>query len=545
MSGQIAPAAGEVLGQMVRAAAVPMALVLVDGFVVEAASPAFEAIVRAPIVGASLTESYPGATDLHDVLKLAAQGQGHQRAFGVEAFGVGLGPAATNAAMQWDWAATPVPDGAGGVGAVLVVASDVAGQIEAAERIEMLEGLVFLSRRVSGAEDEAALYRLLAEDIGQLLGAGACIIMRLDTPSNRNPHQRYVRPMRPGFGIDADELPGAPIQIEPGSAAWRVIFDGETFATEDVAGDPELTAYNGFFGVTGAKNGAAVPMRLRGQTVALLVVLNKPEGFDGRDLDLAEVFAAEAALAIENARLFAEEHRVASTLQEALLPGPTPPVPGLEIATLYRPAGPAGSVGGDFYDVFRMHGGYYGMLLGDVSGKGPAAAAQTALVRHMARGLALNEVQPGPVAAELNRAVYEQSSVEGFITMLFGVFDVEEAVLRWANAGHPLPLFWRRGQIAEQLGEAGVAFGIFPHADLRIDRVKLAPGDVVVWFTDGLPEARRPGVEMLGVGPLLRTLEGVAERPVSEIAESLYQRAVAHCGHLEDDVAVLVAKHVG
>lgn len=172
MSGQIAPAAGEVLGQMVRAAAVPMALVLVDGFVVEAASPAFEAIVRAPIVGASLTESYPGATDLHDVLKLAAQGQGHQRAFGVEAFGVGLGPAATNAAMQWDWAATPVPDGAGGVGAVLVVASDVAGQIEAAERIEMLEGLVFLSRRVSGAEDEAALYRLLAEDIGQLLGAG-------------------------------------------------------------------------------------------------------------------------------------------------------------------------------------------------------------------------------------------------------------------------------------------------------------------------------------------------------------------------------------
>lgn len=121
---------------------------------------------------------------------------------------------------------------------------------------------------MSGAEDEAALYRLLAEDIGQLLGAGACIIMRLDTPSNRNPHQRYVRPMRPGFGIDADELPGAPIQIEPGSAAWRVIFDGETFATEDVAGDPELTAYNGFFGVTGAKNGAAVPMRLRGQTVA-------------------------------------------------------------------------------------------------------------------------------------------------------------------------------------------------------------------------------------------------------------------------------------
>lgn len=533
------------LGRMVRQAVVPMALVRSDGFVVEAASPAFEAIVRAPIVGVSLSESYPGATDMHEVLRLASSGEGHQRSFGVEAFGVGLGPAATNAELQWNWAATPVVTDDAAIGAVLVVASDVAGQIEAAERIEMLEGLVFLSRRVSGAEDETALYGILAEDIGQLLGAGACVISRLDTPSNRDPHQRYVRPMLPGYGIGDAEVTSAPIRIEPGSAAWRVIFDGETFATEDVPNDPELAGCNGFFGVAGAKNGTVVPMRLRGQTVALLVVLDKPEGFDSRDLDLAEVFAAEAALAIENARLFAEEHRVASTLQEALLPGPTPPIEGLEIATLYRPAGPAGSVGGDFYDVFPMHGGFYGVLLGDVSGKGPAAAAQTALVRHMARGLALNEVQPGPVAAELNRAVYEQSSLEGFITMLFGVYEVDEAVLRWANAGHPLPLFWRRGQVAEELGEAGLAFGIFPRADLRIDRIKLAPGDVMVWYTDGLPEARRPGGEMLGAAPLLRTLEGMAERPVAEIAEALYQRAVAHCGHLEDDVAVLVAKRVG
>lgn len=535
----------ETLGRMVRAASMPMAVVRVDGFVVESASTAFEAIVRAPIVGVSLTESYPKATVMHELLVLAARGEGHQRTFGVEAFGVGLGPAATNAELQWNWAATPVVGDDGEVPAVFVVASDVAGQIEAAERIEMLEGLVFLSRRVSGAEDETALYGSLAGDIGKLLGADACIIMRLDTPSSRDPHQRYVRPMLPGYGLDAGRVTEASIQIEPASAAWRVIFEGRTFATDDVPHDPELAGYHGFFGVGGVRNGAAVPMRLRGQTVALLAVLDKPEGFDARDLGLAEVFAAEAALAIENARLFAEEHRVASTLQEALLPGPTPPIAGLEIATLYRPAGAAGSVGGDFYDVFPMHGGYFGVLLGDVSGKGPTAAAQTALVRHMARGLALNEVQPGPVAAELNRAVYEQSTLEGFITMLFGVYEVDEALLRWANAGHPLPLFWRRGQVAIELGEAGVAFGILEHADLRIDRIKLAPGDVVVWYTDGLPEARRPGGEMLGVNPLLRTLEGVSERPVSEIADALYQRAVAHCGHLGDDVALLVAKHVG
>jgi len=535
----------DTLEQMVRLSAVPMALVDVDRFVVRATSPAFEAIVRAPLAGRSLVESFPDADDLRILLEAAASGEGHQRSFGIEAFGVGLGPAATNADLQWDWSATPVPGPDGLPAALLVVASDIEGQIEAAERIEMLEGLVFLAKRVSTADDEGELYGTLASDIGTLLGAGGCVIMRLDTPSSRHPNQRFVRPMLPAYGIDAEELPGVPLEIEPGSVAWRVIFDGETFATEDIMGDPELTEYKGFFGILGAKNGAAVPMRLRSQTVALLIVMNKPEGFAARDLDLAEVFAAEAALAIENARLFAEEHRVASTLQEALLPGPTPSVEGLEIAALYRPAGPAGSVGGDFFDVFAMHECCYGMLLGDVSGKGPAAAAQTALVRHMARGLALNEVQPGPVAAELNRAVYEQSSVEGFITMLFGVYCTQDQTLKWANAGHPLPLYWRRGQAAMQVGETGVAFGIFPHADLRIDRVKLASGDVLVWYTDGLSEARRPGGEMLGIAPLLRTLEGIAERPVVEIAEALYRRAVTHCGHLEDDVAILVLKHVG
>lgn len=531
--------------RLVQNAVVPMAAVSgADGIVLQA-SPAFEALIQAPIVGVSLTASYPDAVELAEMLDVAFKGTGAVRAFGLEAFGVHLGWSAMAQSTQWEWAATPLVNAEGDVEVVLLSASDGAGHLEAAERIQMLEGLVQLSRRVSAAEASEDLYGVLATDIGHLLGAAGCVILRLDQAPDRDPTSRIVRPMLPAYGVDDQvALQHASLRIDPGTPEWRVVFTGETFATDDVRHDPALSGSKGFFSRLGAENGAAVPMRVRGNTLAVLVVFNKPGGFGLHDLDLAEVFAAEAALAIENARLFQEEHRVATTLQEALLPGPVPRVPGLDLAAIYRPAGPAGSVGGDFYDVFQMPAGRFCLMLGDVSGKGPTAAAQTALVRHMTRGLAHNEMHPGPIMAELNKAVCEQSTPEGFITMLLGVYDPDAVTLRWANAGHPQPLLWRRGQAGRKAGTPGRALGIMPQADLRVDRLRLAPGDVIVWYTDGLVEARRPGSEVLGVAPLLRTLEGIAEHAVSEIAEALYQRAVAHCGRLEDDVAILVAKRV-
>lgn len=528
--------------RLVQAAVVPMAAISAQDGVVLQASPAFEALVRAPVTGVSLRDSYPGATALRDMLDHASAGTGAVRVFGLDAFGVTIGASATAQSLEWEWAATPLLASDGGVEVILLTASDGAGQVEAAERIEMLEGLVYLSRRVSAAEATENLYSVLATDIGLLLGAGGCLIMRLDQTPDRDPNARMVRPMLPAYGLDEETLELEPLRIQPGTPAWRVIFQGETFASDDLEGDPELSIYKSFFRGLGAKNGAAVPMRVRGTTLAVLIAFNKPGGFTAHDLDLAEVFAAEAALAIENARLFQQEHRIATTLQEALLPGPVPDIPGLDLAAIYRPAGPAGSVGGDFYDVFAMSDGRWTLMLGDVSGKGPEAAAQTALVRHMARGLVHKDTHPGPIVAELNQAVCDQTDPEGFITLLLGVYDPRTSLLRWANAGHPRPLVWRRGQAGRTLGTPGRALGILVQADLHVDRLRLAPGDVIVWYTDGLVEARRSGGDQLGVAPLLRTLEGIAEHSAAEVAEALYSRAIAHCGRLEDDVAILVAK---
>ena len=526
-----------------------MALVDADGSQILQASPALEALVLAPLQGVSLQRSFPDADDLLALVDQAAQGTACVDVVDLTCFGVGTGIDGHVHDFDWEWSASPVPSFNGDDCLVLLTASDVTGHLENVERIEMLEGLVYLSRRVSAAEREEELYGPLADDIGRMFGARACLIGRLDTVPSRDPHMRVVRPMLPAYGVDSDVLRDVTIEITEGSAAWRVVAEGETFATNDLDADPELESYREIFHVLGARNAAIVPMRARKRTLAIMLILDKPDGWTGRDLDLAEVFAAEATLAVENTRLFEQEHRVASTLQEALLPGPTPQVPGLDLAAIYRPAGAAGSVGGDFYDVFAVPGGRFALMLGDVSGKGPEAAAQTALVRHMARGLALNERFPGPVVAELNSAVGAQGATEGFITLLYGIYDAEGSVLTFANAGHLRPLFWRRGERAREIGAPGRALGITAESDVRIDRVKLAPGDIVVWYTDGLSEARVDAGPFLGVAPLLRTIESVTDREAPEIAESLYDRALAHIAdgdtslpRLSDDVAILVIR---
>ncbi|GEM_PF-1854976 len=524
-------------------ARVPMGVVLPEQYEVIAASPAFESMASRPLAGVFLADAYAHAGDLIALLDSAANGVGSACEFSCAIFSSQDRFRRAGASVICEWSATPVCDSAGKVCAMLLVATDVNNVLETAKRIEMLEGLVSLSKRVSTAEEGSAVSGILTADIGRMLECRACAILALERSATRNPRQRVLQMLDPAYGLETD-FSDFLLDMEAGTWSWKVIMEGTIFATEDVSSEADESDFGRLFRCLGAQNGAAIPMRLRGQTISILIVLDKADGFTGHDLELAEVFAAEAALAVENARLFSEQCRVATTLQEALLPGPVPVIPGFELATLYRPAGASGSVGGDFYDVFEMRfqEESYALLLGDVSGKGPGAAAQTSLVRHMARGLACNQVHPGPIVAELNRAVYEQGSLEGFITMLFGVIDLDTRLLRWANAGHPRPLLWRRGEAAQQLGSSGLALGISKHADLRLDRMKFAPGDVFVLFTDGLTEARRSGGEMLGIRPLLRTLEGIAEYPVGEIADSLYNRAVAHCGNLGDDVALIVLK---
>ncbi len=292
------------------------------------------------------------------------------------------------------------------------------------------------------------------------------------------------------------------------------------------------------------------PLTVRRQTIGGLVFSAPPGAprYEPADVALAEDLAQRAAIAVDNAGLFTRASEVAHILQHSLLPPRLPRIPGVEIAARYHPAGEYLEVGGDFYDAFSLGRNGWGLLIGDVAGKGPAAAATTALVRHTTRATARRGSR-FDVPAAVNDALLEAEDDETFCTMIYGHLRLGDGApsLDLLNCGHPAPLFMRaEGQI-DQVECRGPLLGQFPST--TVDPVALAPlpGDVLVFVTDGVLEARPPrsgpdsrwfGYE--GLAAVLRETRGES---AGTIAERIEARTVAFSGGSPgDDLAVLVLR---
>jgi serine phosphatase RsbU (regulator of sigma subunit) len=198
---------------------------------------------------------------------------------------------------------------------------------------------------------------------------------------------------------------------------------------------------------------------------------------------------------------------VAHTLQSSLLPDALPEIPGWELAAHYRPGQSGTQVGGDFYDVFAVEGGHM-VLLGDVTGKGVAAAALTALVRHTARTAARFDPRPAAVLEIVDRALTERPRLAP-VTMLCGVLRERDVLL--AAGGHPLPLRARAGAPAQEVGECGVLLGALRESGEHEDIVvPVEPGDTLLLYTDGVTETPGDG-ERFGEERLAAAVDAAPE----------------------------------
>ena len=169
----------------------------------------------------------------------------------------------------------------------------------------------------------------------------------------------------------------------------------------------------------GMRSAMTVPMTARGDTVGAMTFVTGPSGrrFDRRDLELAEELARRCATAVENARLYGERAYIARTLQESLLPSELPEIPGIETAARFLPTGEGNEIGGDFYDLFPSGRRGWTVVIGDVCGKGPAAAAVTALARYTLRAAAMRERLPSRGLHVLNEALLRQRADRRFCTV--------------------------------------------------------------------------------------------------------------------------------
>ena len=234
---------------------------------------------------------------------------------------------------------------------------------------------------------------------------------------------------------------------------------------------------------------------------------------------------------------------LARTLQASLLPPRAPVVPGLDVAARYRAAGEGIDVGGDFYDVFGVGEDDWGIVIGDVSGKGPGAAALTALARYTIRASASRGVPPSRVLADLNDAILREDDGERFCTTVYMRLRVhaDRTVAQFGVGGHPQPAVVRAGGSVELTGRIGTLIGALPNPSLFDDTVELESGDAVVLCTDGVLEARS-GDELFGTSRLLESLAKGAGATAAELADQLVDAVIDFAGEPRDDVAIVVVR---
>lgn len=287
---------------------------------------------------------------------------------------------------------------------------------------------------------------------------------------------------------------------------------------------------------------------------ALLFGHHAPDRFDPSAERMATGLAAQAAVAIENARLyeaarvelvarqraFDERDRVVGELQRSLLPPHLPTGPGIDLGARFRPG--SGPVGGDFYDAFPLGEHDWGFVVGDVCGKGNEAAAVTALARHTVRTAAVVEPDPERVIQLLNDAVIRDET-DRFCTAAFGRLRVTDGGASGVlvMAGHPRARILRAaGEVASVPDQTGMALGLVDAPPAGTMGFDLAPGDALVVFTDGVTEAigaqNRFGDERLD--HLLRSVAGRPAQAVADAVASAVETFEAGAGR--DDVAILV-----
>ncbi|MFC8041952.1 PP2C family protein-serine/threonine phosphatase [Nocardia sp. NPDC057353] len=287
-------------------------------------------------------------------------------------------------------------------------------------------------------------------------------------------------------------------------------------------------------------------LRARGQVVGVLTLFHRHGSARRPTQAFLRNLAGRAALAIDNAALYAQQRDDVMSLQQHLLPAALPEVPGLEMATAYRVADHSLEVGGDFYGLVHEPGRTLTALMGDVCGRGAPAAALTGLARHTLETILAEGHSPEHAFDILNTKML-RAGVGRFLTLTAVTLDLAAAgpdgvPIRVLSGGHPAPLILRRGGEVEQPDCSGLLVGVRPELGLKPYDGVLRPGDLILLYTDGLTEARDEAGRFFE-DELPATLAGLRDLPAAELTETLAAGAERY--RVGDDAALLAIRHRG
>ena len=383
---------------------------------------------------------------------------------------------------------------------------------------------------------------VLASSIVELLGVDAAVIRMPDERGGELVHPTvHVNDERVDPAVRA--LLSRPQQLPRGELLARlrrgqpIVLDADR--AESLGGALALLAPF----LRKGSSAAVIPIATPAELLATLTIISLHPGrpVAGEIADTALAIAGQAALAIENARLYGQQKAFADTMQRALLPRTAPSLPGLELGDVYESAARL-EVGGDVYDYLTLGDGRLAVVLGDVTGHGVDATADMAMAKYVFRSLAREHPDPGAFLAAANDVVASEIAVGRFITMVELVFDSAAGAVACASGGHPPPRLVLPDGVVEPISARGLALGIDAPQAYETVTAPFPPGAIVVVYTDGVIEARR-GAEQFGVERLDALLAETRALPPQEIAGAALAACREWTQHeLTDDFAVVVVK---
>ncbi len=468
---------------------------------------------------------------------------------------LGATPGQPDEERHWVASYTPVlglDDQVIGVGSVIIDVTEQRNALDAAR--DAAQRATFLAE--AGALLDASLDEKTTLDNLAALAvpdfADWCVVHLLDEDGDLvQVAVAHVEPQKVRWARELYER--YPTDVDPGRGIGKVLATGQAEVVNDVTDDLLVASAKDaehlrILRELGLTAGVTAPLTARGRILGALsfVSTESHRRYGDADVQLLVELGRRAGVAVENSRLYTERSRIAHTLQARLLPSSLPSPPGLRLAARYRAAGQYNEVGGDFYDAFQRTPEEWVVVIGDVSGKGPEAAALTALARYTIRSAALSDASPANVLRRLNENLMHEEESQ-FITVAVAYLAPagETTNVRLALGGHPLPYLVCADGRVEQIGQPGTLLGIRNEVRLHEVSTQLGVGDSLLLYTDGVIEAGPRGAPLgeNGLARLLESLPGVEpERLVAAVDEAARDAAP---GRARDDAAVLAVHNLG
>jgi sigma-B regulation protein RsbU (phosphoserine phosphatase) len=410
-------------------------------------------------------------------------------------------------------------------------------------QLERDEQIYQLTTLVAGKFSLQDVLDRLAEAAVKITGVKACSIRLLDEEAGE-------LMMRSTYGLSEEYRNKGPVSKD--DVVIKAAFAGQAVVLDDMRVDGRVK-YKQATITEGLVSQLTVSMQFRAKAIGVLRLYSpRPKRFDDDDIALARAVASQCAVAITNARLYAEaiegqrvaeQMRLGGVIQRRMIPEKAPQILGLDIAAKYIPCF---DIGGDFYDFLQINDDCIAVAIADVIGKGIPAAIMMSSFRAAVRAYvdtARSKNNIKAVVGKLNKMACSECRDGEFVSLFYAIIDAKDMAITYCNCGHE-PAVLIRDKTITQLQQGGIVLGLQADADYSIQTVKLQDRDCLLFYTHGLVDTTNFDGQFWGRENLLKTAKRFLARPAERMMKSIlnYRRRFAGLVKQIDDTSIIIVK---